>query len=92
MNKEPIEQKNTRLSLLNKLTEKTNGRIDSKQIGILSEFDFDTWIFLANVQEVLFEIKDWNLINTVMDVVEEFHYDLPVGRNKSKKEKLSRVN
>jgi len=89
---EPIEQKNTRLSLLNKLTEKTNGRIDSKQIGILSEFDFDTWIFLANVQEVLFEIKDWNLINTVMDVVEEFHYDLPVGRNKSKKEKLSQVN
>jgi len=89
---EPIEQKNTRLSLLNKLTEKTNGRIDSKQIGILSEFDFDTWIFLANVQEVLFGIKDWNLINTVMDVVEEFHYDLPVGRNKSKKEKISRVN
>jgi len=82
---ELIEQKDKRRMLLSSLSEKTKGRIDSRQIGILSEFDFDTWVFLANVQDVLFKIEDWNLINSVMDVVEEFHYDLPFGSNKSKK-------
>jgi len=84
---ELIEQKDKRHMFLSKLSDRTNGQIDSKQIDILSDFDFDTWVFLANVQEVLFGIEDWNVINNVMDVVEEFSYELPVGSNKSKKQK-----
>jgi len=83
---ESIEQKDKRRLLLNKLSEKTEGRIDSKQIDILSDFDYDTWIFLDNVKDVLYGIKDWNVINNVMDVVEEFNYELPIGSNKSKKQ------
>jgi len=83
---ELVEQKEKRCLLLNKLPEKTNGRIDSRQTNILSDFDYDTWIFLDNIKDVLFGIEDWNLINSVMDVVEEFHYDLPIGSNKSKKQ------
>ena len=79
----PIEQKNRRFQLLRKLSERTNGRIDDGLIGILSEFDFDTWIFFDNIKEVLFGIEDWKVINNVMDVVEEFSYDLPIGSNKS---------
>jgi len=84
---ELIEQKDKRHMFLSKLSDRTNGQIDSRQIDVLIDFDFDTWIFLANVQEVLFGIEDWNVINNVMDVVEEFSYELPVGSNKSKKQK-----
>ncbi len=83
---ELIEQKDKRRLLLNKLSEKTEGPIDSRQIDILSDFDYDTWIFLDNIKDVLYGIKDWNVINNVMDVVEEFNYDLPIGSNKSKKQ------
>jgi len=82
----PEEQKDKRILLLDRLSNKTNGKIGSKQIDILSEFDYDTWIFLDNVQDVLYRIQDWSLVNQVMDVVEEFSYDLPVGSNKSKKQ------
>jgi len=86
---ELIEQKDKRRLLLAGLPNKTSGQINSKQIDILSDFDFDTWIFLDNVKDVLYGIEDWNVINNVMDVVEEFNYDLPIGSNKSKKEKNS---
>jgi DNA replication protein DnaC len=80
----PIEQKNKRIQLLSKLTERTNGKIGSDLIAILSDFDYDTWIFFDNVKEVLYGIQDWKVTNSVMDVVEEFSYDLPIGSNKSK--------
>ncbi|MGI0040637.1 MAG: P-loop NTPase fold protein [Nitrosopumilaceae archaeon] len=78
------EQKQQRLLLLNKLTERTEGRIDSRHIEILSDFDYESWIFFAHVRDVLFGIKDWKVINTIVNVVEEFSYDLPVGSSKSK--------
>ena len=53
-------------------------------IDILSDFDNDTWIFFDNVKDVLFGIENWKIIDSVMDVVEEFSYDLPIGANKSK--------
>lgn len=80
----PVEQKNKRIMLLSKLQERTQGRIDSNLISVLSDFDNDTWIFFDNVKEVLFGIEDWKVIDSVMDVVEEFSYDLPIGANKSK--------
>ena len=81
----PIERKNRRISLLNMLQDRTVGRIDSNLIEILSDFDNETWIFFDNVKEVLFGIDDWKVIDNVMDVVEEFSYELPIGSNKSKK-------
>jgi len=86
---EQLEQKDKRRLLLNRLPDKTEGRIDTRQIDILTDFDYDTWIFLDNVKDVLFGIEDWQVINSVMDVVEEFQYELPIGSNKSKKQKSS---
>ena len=80
----PVEQKNKRMMLLAKLQERTQGRIDSNLISVLAEFDNDTWIFFDNVKDVLFGIENWKIIDSVMDVVEEFSYDLPIGANKSK--------
>ena len=81
----PAEQKNKRILLLNKISENTNGRIDSNQVDILSDFDNDTWIFFENIKDVLFGIEGWKVIDNVMDVVEEFSYDLPIASKKSKK-------
>jgi tRNA A37 threonylcarbamoyladenosine biosynthesis protein TsaE len=77
---EPVEQKNKRLDLLNKLSERTHGRITSFQIDILSDFTLDAWNFLSNVKEILFGIENWKVLDNVMDVVEEFHYDIDIGQ------------
>jgi len=82
---ELVEQQNKRISLLNTLIYRTNGAITTKHIDILSDFDFDTWLFLEQVKDVLFGIEDWLLVDRVMDVVEEFSYEMPFGLNKSKK-------
>ena len=82
----PVERKNRRIILLHPLSVRTNGRIGDAQIDILSDFDNDTWIFLDNVKDVLYGIQDWKVVDNVMDVVEEFSYELPIGANKSKSE------
>jgi len=41
-------------------------------------------MFFDNVQDVLYGIKDWRIINSVMDVVEELPYDLPISSKKQK--------
>jgi len=82
----PAERKHKRILLLNKLTEYTEGRIDSDQIDILSDFDNETWLFFDNVKDVLNGIDDWKVIDSVMDVVEEFSYDLPIASKKSKEQ------
>jgi len=81
---EPAEKKQQRFLLLNKLSERTSGKIDERQVEILSDFDYETWIFFNHCSNVLSGIKNWNVINTVMNVVEELPYELPVGSaNKS---------
>ena len=82
----PEEQKQQRLLFLNKILERTEGHIDVRQIEILSDFDYETWIFLRHSNTVLLGIKDWNVIDTVTSVVEEFPYELPVGTNRSNEE------
>ena len=79
----PAEQRIKRILFLNKLTERTNGRIDSNLIDILADFDNDTWIFFTNVKDVLFGIQNWKVLDSVMDVVEEFSYEIPIGSKKS---------
>ena len=80
----PEQQKQQRFLLLSKLAERTQGRIDSRHVEILSDFNYESWIFFAHVRDVLFGIKDWKVINTIINVVEEFSYDLPVGASQSK--------
>ncbi len=89
---EPAEKKQQRFLILNKISERTNGKIDERQIEILSDFDFETWIFFSHSKKVLCGIKDWNVINTVMNVVEEIPYDLPVGSAKSSKNEKPKTN
>lgn len=85
---ESAEKKQQRFLMLNKISERTNGKIDDRQVEILSDFDFETWIFFSHCNKVLCGIKDWDIINTVMNIVEEIPYDLPVGSaNSSKNEK-----
>jgi hypothetical protein len=79
----PAEQRIKRILFLNKLTERTNGRIDSNLIDILADFDNDTWVFFTNVKEVLYGIQNWEVLDSVMDVVEEFSYEIPIGSKKS---------
>jgi len=74
--------------LLNKISDRTGGKIDERQLEILSDFDYETWIFFSHCNKVLGGIKNWDIINTVMNVVEEIPYDLPVGAaNRAKNEK-----
>ena len=75
----PIEQKNKRLELLNKLQTQTNNTITPLQIDILSDFTSDSWEFLSSVKKILFEVDDWKILDNVMDVVEEFQYDVNIG-------------
>jgi|GEM_PF-2746174 len=84
---EPSEKKQQRFLLLDRIAKESNGHIEQKQIEILSDFDYETWIFLNHIKDVLFGIKDWSVINSVMSVVEEIPYDLPIGTNKSPNEK-----
>lgn len=79
-----VEQKQQRFLMLNKLAERTEGRIDSRHCEILSDFDYETWIFFNHIKDVLFGIKDWKVLNTIINIVEEFPYELPVGSNDPK--------
>ena len=83
-----VEQKNKRQLYLQKLVERSNGRVNSMMIDILSDFDNDTWFFFDNVKEVLFGIQNWKIIDSVMDVVEEFSYEIPIGSKKSKEQNV----
>ena len=80
----PVERRNKRIMLLSNLSERTGGRIDANQIDILADFENDDWLFFGNVKDVLFGIANWQVLDNVMDVVEEFSYDLPIGSKKSK--------
>ena len=45
----PQEQRNKRLLLLNKLTQRTEDRINSQHVDILADFDNETWEFFFNI-------------------------------------------
>jgi len=68
---------------LNKLQDITQGKIVPQQIELLADFDFESWIFFDNVKQIIHEVKDWNLVDSVMDVVEEFPIKLNIGNKQS---------
>jgi len=80
----PSEQRNKRILLLNKLIQRTEGRINSQHVDILADFDDDTWLFFDNIHDVLFRIKDWRVVDNIMGIVEEMPYELSIGPNKPK--------
>ncbi|MDH3278439.1 MAG: hypothetical protein OEM21_10115 [Nitrosopumilus sp.] len=74
---DPDVQKAEKLNLLQKFAEKTLVTLTRRQLEILAEFDFETWSFLFEFQDILFNIKKWDEINHVTSVVEEIPYNLP---------------
>jgi len=80
---EAIERREKRLIFLNKLQDITQGKIGPQQIELLADFDFESWVFFDNVKQIIHEVKDWNLVDSVMDVVEEFPIKLNIGNKQS---------
>ncbi len=80
---EAIERREKRLIFLNKLQDITQGKIGTQQIELLADFDFESWVFFDNVKQIIHEVKDWNLVDSVMDVVEEFPIKLNIGNKQS---------
>ena len=78
----PVEKRNRRILLLNKLTEFSHGKIGPAQIDLLADFDEETWSFLENVKDILYGVQDWKVVDSVMDVVEEFSFDFPIHSKK----------
>ncbi|MFQ5440773.1 MAG: P-loop NTPase fold protein [Nitrosopumilaceae archaeon] len=74
---DPEIQKTEKLNLLQKFSEKSLFTLTRKQLEILAEFDFETWSFLFEFQDILFNIKKWDEIDQVTEVVEEIPYSLP---------------
>lgn len=73
---DPVSQKAEKLNLLTKLAEKTNSIVPRTQLEILADFDYETWGFLFEFQDVLFNIKRWKEIDRITEVVEEIPYHL----------------
>ncbi len=80
---EAIERREKRLIFLNKLQDITQGKIGPQQIELLADFDIVGWVFFENVKQIIHEVKDWNLVDSVMDVVEEFPIKLNIGNKQS---------
>jgi len=74
---DPEVQKAEKLNLLLKFAEKTFSIITRRQLEILAEFDFETWSFLFEFQDILFNISKWEEIDHITEVVEEIPYNLP---------------
>ncbi len=70
---EPIEQKHKRVSLLSNSCQTI---LNAHQIEIISDFNLITWDFLDNVKRILYGIKDWDVLDAVMDVIEDLPYNV----------------
>lgn len=70
---EPIEQKHKRVSLLSNSCQTI---LNAHQIETISDFNLVTWDFLDNVKRILYGIKDWDVLNAVMDVIEDLPYNV----------------
>ncbi|HUT06274.1 MAG TPA: P-loop NTPase fold protein [Nitrosopumilaceae archaeon] len=74
---DPIIQKTEKFNLLQKFAEKSLINLPRRQLEILAEFDFETWSFLFEFQDILFNINKWDEIDHITEVVEEIPYNLP---------------
>jgi len=77
---EPIEQKIKRVSLLSYPLETI---LNAHQIDTISDFNLVTWNFLDNVKRILYGIKDWEVLDAVMDVIEDLPYTVSLKPKKN---------
>ena len=73
---EMIEQKQRRYSILVKILGSKTAILKNSQIKTLVDFDNTTWMFFENIKEVMFGIKDWQLIDSVAGIIEDIPYKL----------------
>jgi hypothetical protein len=71
-----VIQRGERVKHLTRFMERTNSYLTRKELEILAEFDHDIWNFFAEFQDILFNIKKWEEINRITEIVEEIPYNL----------------
>ncbi len=73
---ELVEQKQKRYSILVNILGSKNAILKNSQIKTLVDFDDNTWIFFENIKEIMHGIKDWQLIDRVVGVIEDIPYEI----------------
>ena len=70
------EQKQKRYSILVKILGSKNAILKNSQIKTLVDFDNTTWMFFENIKMIMLEIKDWELIDRVVGIIEDIPYKI----------------
>jgi len=73
---ELVEQKQRRYSILVKILGSKNAILKNSQIKTLVDFDNTTWVFFENIKMIMLEIKDWELIDRVVGIIEDIPYEI----------------
>ena len=73
---ELVEQKQRRYSILVKILGSKTAILKKSQIKTLVDFDDNAWIFFENIKEIMHGIKDWQLIDRVVGVIEDIPYEI----------------
>jgi len=73
---ELVELKQKRYSILVKILGSKAAILKNSQIKTLIDFDSTTWVFFENIKKVMFGIKDWQLIDSVVGIIEDIPYEI----------------
>jgi tRNA A37 threonylcarbamoyladenosine biosynthesis protein TsaE len=73
---ELVEQKQRRYSILVKILGSKNAILKNSQIKTLVDFDNTTWGFFENTKMIMLGIKDWQLIDRVVGIIEDIPYEI----------------
>ena len=73
---ELVEQKQKRYSILVKTLGSKAAILKNSQIKTIVDFDSTSWMFFENIKEVMFGIKDWQLIDRVVGIIEDIPYEI----------------
>jgi len=73
---ELVEQKQRRYSILVKILGSKNAILKNSQIKTLVDFDNTTWVFFENIKMIMLEIKDWELLDRVVGIIEDIPYKI----------------
>ncbi len=73
---ELVEQKQRRYSILVKILGSKNAILKNSQIKTLVDFDNTTWVFFENIKMIMLGVKDWEVIDRVVGVIEDIPYKI----------------
>ena len=73
---ELVEQKQKRYSILVKTLGSKTAILKNSQIKTIVDFDNTAWMFFENIKEIMFGIKDWQLIDRVVGIIEDIPYEI----------------